>query len=145
MAGCRIPWEDRPSVSIYVAAPDFDWVDTTLLDQLETALRYHNFSPHRPVKENGQVDVADGRAVAEAFVADMELLTGARLVIGVRLFNDVGMLLEVGWAAGRGIPVILWDPSGRFDNVWIAELPDRRATTLEEVVRQVFSVAGSRA
>lgn len=138
----HVAWEDRPDHHIYIAAPDFDWVDTRLLDQLEAALRYHNFSPHRPVREFGQIEVTDRAACELVFAKDRELIDASSIVVAVLLFNDPGTLLEAGYAAGRGIPVILWDPLDRFDNAWLWSLPAARVAHLEEVVRHVFLQAG---
>lgn len=49
------------------------------------------------------------RAVGEAFVADIALLSGSQIVVAGRLFNDAGTSLDAGWAAGHGIPAVMWD------------------------------------
>lgn len=36
--------------NIYIAAPDFPYVNTTLLDQLKESLEYHNFNPRLPMR-----------------------------------------------------------------------------------------------
>lgn len=141
LPGPHLGWEDRSDRHIYIAAPDFDWVDTDLLDQLESALRYHNFTPRRPVREFGQADVTDRQLCEKVFTRDRDAIDGAAMVVAVLLFNDPGTLLEAGYAAGRGTPVILWDPLRRFDNVWLWGLPTFRAESLEDVIRHVFVTA----
>ena len=43
MEGIRVPWNERVNYPIYMAAPDFDYVDTKKLDVLEESLFYHHF------------------------------------------------------------------------------------------------------
>jgi hypothetical protein len=49
LRGKRLGWEDRPNKKVYIAAPDFPDVETSALDDLEEALRYHNFDVVRPI------------------------------------------------------------------------------------------------
>jgi hypothetical protein len=91
----------------------------------------------------GQVDVANRAECTRAFEADRSLIDGSALLVVVLLYNDPGSLLEAGYAIGRGIPVVLWDPSGRFDNVWLWSLPTARATTLDEVIAATFRILGA--
>lgn len=41
LVGIRLSWSERVHINIYLAAPDFPNVDTSLLDQLKESLLYH--------------------------------------------------------------------------------------------------------
>ena len=57
------------------------------------------------------------------------------------LFSDPGTLMELGYAKAKGLPVILWDPYGRADNVWLQMLPDAVVGELDDVIQEVFLAA----
>ena len=143
LAGVVAAWERRREHPIYVAAPDFDWVDRRPVDQLAEALSYHGFVARLPVRENGQLGVdatsADRQRVAEA---DLRVLSECSLLVAVLLFDDPGTLVEVGLALERGLPVIVYDPYRRAANPMLTQLPTRVATTLDETIAAVFEVVG---
>lgn len=45
LKGFRLSWEERPNYHIYIAGPDFPHEDTRLIEELDNALKYHNFPP----------------------------------------------------------------------------------------------------
>jgi hypothetical protein len=137
--GVSLPWELRPRFNIYLAAPDFDDVNTAPLDSLASALTYHNFSPHRPVKEHGQMkkdsSTDEKRSLAEA---DLGLLARCGLMIAVLLYDDPGTFIEIGIALERKIPVIVFDPFARASNLMLTELPVLVSSDLGKVIAEVF-------
>jgi nucleoside 2-deoxyribosyltransferase/sugar/nucleoside kinase (ribokinase family) len=139
LEGVKLPWETRSKINIYLAAPDFSYVDTTPLDQLADALAYHNFSPRRPVRENGQARLDSPRTekirLAEA---DLHLLGNCELMIAVLLYDDPGTLIEVGIALNRMMPVIVYDPFNAAKNLMLTELPVLVSSDLDGVVTEVF-------
>jgi nucleoside 2-deoxyribosyltransferase len=141
-AGVFLPWEVRKKINIYLAAPDFDYVNTTPITTLYDALVYHNFSPRRPIKENGQASAnstaTEKRRLAEA---DLSLLAECNLLIAVLLYDDPGTLIEVGIALERKIPVIVFDPYARADNLMLTTLPDFVSRDLDSVIVEVFKQA----
>jgi nucleoside 2-deoxyribosyltransferase len=134
-----LPWEARPSRPIYIAAPDFDYVNTSAIDALEAALKYHNFRPRRPVKENGQAKVDmtpnDKRVL---YGMDIQLLAQCGVVVGVNIYDDPGTLIELGMAVERGIPTFVYDPSGRAQNVMLVCAPDLVSSSLDKIVTATF-------
>ena len=138
--GCILPWEVRQNCHIYIAAPDFDFVDTRCVDTVCDSLIYHNFVPHRPVKENGQMsENADKLERARLFSADMTLLNKCNMLLAVLLNNDPGTLIEIGMAVQRGIPTIVYDPYGMADNCMLTESPTLVSCDLDEVISKVFT------
>lgn len=145
LGGVVLPWELRKKIHIYLAAPDFDYVDTAPLEALAEALTYHNFSPHRPIHEHGQARddsrAAEKRQLAEA---DLDLLSICDLLVAVLLYDDPGTLIEIGVALEKQIPVIIFDPFKRASNLMLTELPILVSADLDRVIAEVFIQAGKR-
>lgn len=140
MRGVVLPWESRAGINIYVAAPDFDYIDRSYIDQIVDALKYHNFTPRMPVRENGQMGKDADRARRQALCdADIRMLRECQLVVAIVLFNDPGTLIEIGMAIEAGKPVIVFDPYGRADNLILTELPSVVTADMDEVIATVFS------
>lgn len=138
--GCILPWEIRQKCHIYLAAPDFNHVDSFSFDHLEECLSYHNFVLHRPIKENGQLPLrADKAKSRELFNKDMELLGRCNMVIAMLPFNDPGTLIEIGIACERRIPTILFDSDKQAYNCMLTELPDKICTDWDELICEIFS------
>lgn len=139
LGGTTLPWEKRKKINIYIAAPDFDFIDTTPIDKLVENLIYHNFTPRRPIKENGQMEKNATKARRqELFSKDMVMLSECSVLIGVLLYDDPGTLLEIGWAAAKGIPSIVYDPFNRATNCMLTELPDVISSDLDVIISEVF-------
>ena len=139
-SGCFLPWDVRQKCHIYIAAPDFSFVDTKQIDVLCDCLNYHHFMPHRPIKENGQMsEGADKQERIGLFCADMTLLGNCNMLIAVLLYNDPGTLIEIGLAAERRIPTLVYDPNKIADNCMLTELPTLVSSDLDEIIAKVFT------
>lgn len=140
LSGNVVPWETRQDISIYLAAPDFDFVDTRPVDELAAALTYHNFRPRRPVRENGQMEPEATKERRRSLLSsDLQLLDECKILVAVLLYNDPGTLIELGMAAERGLPVIVYDPYRQADNLFLTELPVALSSELDVVVTAVFT------
>jgi nucleoside 2-deoxyribosyltransferase len=140
--GVSLPWEARPSRQIYIAAPDFDFMNTQPIDRICDALCYHNFIPRRPVREHGQIgthSTAEKRAALCA--ADLELMNKCDMMIGILLSNDPGTLIEIGMAVQQKMPVIVYDPYEQAQNLMLIELPNLVSHSLDAVISEVFRLA----
>lgn len=139
MEGIRVPWNERVNYPIYMAAPDFDCVDTKKVDVLEESLLYHNFKPRRPIQENGQVnkdmDINEERAI---FAEDMRLLSECKIMIATLLYNDQGTLVEIGNYQANGKPIILYDPYLKLDNMFLKNSCTYYCKTKSQVIDAVF-------
>ena len=139
LQGVSLPWESRPKQYIYIAAPDFDYIDRTPLKELEEALVYHNFSPRFPVREHGQArkDSTDAQR-AELCNADLSLLEECAMLLAVLLYDDPGTLIEIGVAIGKGMPVIVYDPYRKAENLILTEAPMLISSDLDSIISAVF-------
>ncbi|GAB4022704.1 nucleoside 2-deoxyribosyltransferase [Spirosoma migulaei] len=141
MAGISLPWEQRRQINVYIAAPDFDFVDTSPIENVVNSLNYHNFSPRRPVKENGQMaDDANKNRRQELFSKDMIMLEQCQILIAVLLYNDPGTLIEIGLASAKGLPTIVYDPYQIAKNCMLTELPDLVTNDLDYLIAEFFSI-----
>ncbi len=139
LKGVSLPWEKRKDIHIYIAAPDFDFIDTSLIDLLEANLKYHNFSPRRPVKENGQMEKeATPDRKQELFLKDMALLKECHILIAVLLYNDPGTLIEIGLFAEKGRPTFVYDPNNYATNCMLTQLPTLLSNDLDTIMSSVF-------
>lgn len=142
LGGVSIPWQKRSAFNIYIAAPDFDFLDTREIDRVADSLSYHNFSPRRPIKENGQMEAnAEKARKKELFDKDMALIGECKILVAVILNHDPGTLVEIGFAMGIGMPAIVYDPYNLANNCMLSELPTLVSNSLDEVVSEVFKQA----
>ncbi|MCE6992930.1 nucleoside 2-deoxyribosyltransferase [Dyadobacter sp. CY323] len=139
LGGVYIPWESRKAINVYIAAPDFNFVDTSPIDEVANSLEYHNFSPRRPIKENGQMEEnADKTRRQQIFSTDMVLLDSCQILVAVLIYNDPGTLIEIGLASARGLPVFVYDPFSIANNCMLTELPDLVSSDLDELIAEIF-------
>ncbi|QCP48331.1 sugar kinase [Trinickia violacea] len=120
LGGTVLPWHDRPRYSIYLAGPDFSYVDKPELDRATASLAYHNFSVRRPIQENGELKRPAGMAdLHRAYHVDYALLKECDAVFAVPLGRDPGTLVEIGMAIALGKPVVTYDPRKENENTMV--------------------------
>lgn len=140
--GVLLPWDVRKGINIYIAAPDFDFVDTKPIDFMCQALEYHNFTPRRPIKENGQMSKEAGKVERQKlFQSDMALIDSCQMMLAVLLYNDPGTLIEIGVAAEKGMPVLVYDPYSIADNCMLTEIPNVVSASADHIISELFKYA----
>jgi hypothetical protein len=145
LRGVRIAWEDRPCLNIYLAAPDFPYNDTRIIDELERALAYHNFSPRRPVRENGMADDRMSPAQRRSlYYQDLQLLDDCAVLVAIPINADPGTFSELGWFAQSGRPTILFDPKNSVRNLFALNVATRTCVTLAGVIDSIFELIGAK-
>ena len=139
--GVRVPWFTRPQYPIYMAAPDFNYINSTLFDNLIAALKYHHFIPRLPIRENGQVSNSSAeKDKEEVYFKDLNLLDTCKLMIASLLTNDQGTLVEIGYYKKAGKPIILFDPYNIASNMFLDKSCDYYCHTINDVINAVFFV-----
>ena len=142
LQGTILNWENRNDINIYIAAPDFDFVDTSLIDTLEKSLIYHNFSPIRPIKVNGQMKESDSsQQKRQYYNEDIRLLNKCKIVICVLLYNDPGTLVEIGIASERQIPILLYDPFNIAQNCMLTHSCSLVTNNMDEIICETFIIS----
>ena len=82
---------------------------------------------------------ADKKERLGLFCADMALLGECNMLVAVLLYNDPGTLIEIGLAAQRGIPTLVYDPNKIADNCMLTELPTLVSSDMDEIIAKVFT------
>lgn len=141
--GIRLSWEKRKNKHIYIAAPDFPHIDTTILEQLKTVLEHHNFFPRFPIKENGLVDKnMSFNEKLSIYEKDIELLNECELLIAILLYNDPGTLVELGIFKQMNKPVIIFDPLSICDNNFVIYTADFISSSIDGILSAVYNFLG---
>ena len=121
LGGTILPWHVRPLFPIYLAAPDFSYIEKPEVDRAVEALRYHNFVVRRPIEENGELLLGSNASLLKnTFLKDVALLDECKAVFAVPLARDPGTLVEIGIAIARDQPVITFDPRRENNNTMVA-------------------------
>ncbi|WP_162250047.1 MULTISPECIES: nucleoside 2-deoxyribosyltransferase [unclassified Bradyrhizobium] len=145
LGGTFLPWNMRPQAQIYFAAPDFANADRAAIDKALKALAYHNFSPRRPVVENGELPPNSNAATLRAiYEKDCELLKKCALVFAVPTERDPGTLVEIGLAIEAGIPVVTYDPSRKNNNTMVIAGSSFYSSDLDACLNAVFQLLSQR-
>ncbi len=146
LAGIRLPWDTRKTKHIYIAGPDFPIMDRTYFEKVDIALNYHNFSPHRPIIENGvYTGEEDYHIQQNIYNEDVRLMEISELMVVVLLNDDPGTLVEIGWMNKKGKPIILFDPFHIVHNLFLKKSVTCIVHSLDEVIYHVFRLLGSTA
>jgi nucleoside 2-deoxyribosyltransferase len=139
--GAFLPWNARPSLQIYFAAPDFTNGNRTAIDEALEALTYHNFKPRRPVVEHGELPPNSSAAMLQnTYARDRDLLKQCALVFAVPTQRDPGTLVEVGLAIEAGIPVVTYDPRSECNNTMVMAGSSFYSASLDSCLNGVFQI-----
>ncbi|NKM80187.1 nucleoside 2-deoxyribosyltransferase [Rhizobium leguminosarum] len=121
LGGTVLPWHARPHFPLYLAAPDFSYVEKPEVDRAVDSLHYHNFVVRRPIEENGELPLGSDPALLQhTFRSDIALLDECKAVFAVPLARDPGTLVEMGIAIARDQPVITFDPRNENNNTMVS-------------------------
>lgn len=141
--GTHLPWHERPQRSIYLAAPDFTYLEKPEVDNAVESLAYHNFRVRRPVQENGELALdAKYSDRLETYGRDVALLRECDIVFAVPLGRDPGTLAEIGIALAINKPVVTFDPRGENNNTIIVAGSACYSRQLDECLNAVFQLLG---
>lgn len=140
LGGTVLPWHDRQAYSIYLAGPDFSYVEKQELDRAVASLEYHNFRVLRPIAENGELSrPASESELRRTYHLDCQLLRECDAVFAIPLNCDPGTLVEIGMAREMGKPVITYDPRSENDNTMVLVGSSTYSSDLDECLNGTFS------
>lgn len=140
LGGTALPWHDRQNYSIYLAGPDFSYVEKSELDHAVSSLAYHNFKVRRPVLEHGELKrPASAGELRRTYNMDRCLLAECDAVFAVPLDRDPGTLVEIGMALEIGKPVITYDPRRQNENTMVVGGSAKYSAELDTCLNGVFS------
>ena len=140
MGGVSLPWEERPSFSIYLASPDFSYQRSKHIDNVINSLEYHNFRVRRPVKENGELSTESKISdLWKAYRKDVNLLEECVLLFAIPTKKDPGTLVEIGMAIEKNIPVVVFDPESECYNTMVVAGAFCYSSSLDRCLNAVFT------
>ncbi|WP_227590651.1 nucleoside 2-deoxyribosyltransferase [Cereibacter sphaeroides] len=141
LGGVLLPWHDRPHFEIYLAAPDFSYMEKAEVDAAVEALLYHNFTVRRPVQDNGEAcPGTPAEDLRSYYDRDVELLRRCSLVFAVPLNRDPGTLVEIGLAIAAGTPVVTYDPRQENNNTMVICGSDAYSDDLDQCLNSTFEL-----
>ncbi|SFI03022.1 Nucleoside 2-deoxyribosyltransferase [Collimonas sp. OK307] len=140
LGGTMLPWHDRQQFSIYLAGPDFSYVEKPELDRAVDSLTYHNFKVRRPIQENGELTRPASKSdINRTYRLDYRLLVECDAVFAVPLGRDPGTLVEIGIAIALGKPVVTFDPRRENDNTMVVGGSVVYSSSLDECLKGTFN------
>ncbi|WP_026793242.1 nucleoside 2-deoxyribosyltransferase [Pleomorphomonas oryzae] len=140
LGGVQLPWHERSEYNIYLAAPDFSYIDKREIDEAVRSLQYHNFKIRRPIQENGEATQgADTSNLLHFYTKDLELLEQCVAVFSIPLNRDPGTLIETGWAIAKRKPVITFDPRKENNNTMVMCGSDVYSSDLDTCLNGLFN------
>lgn len=140
LGGTVLSWHDRQKFSIYLAGPDFSYINKVELDRAVASLEYHNFNVRRPIVENGELPPhSSGEDLRQTYDKDYQLLKECDMVFAVPLERDPGTLVEIGMAIAIGKPVVTFDPRGENNNTMVMCGSDVYSATLDDCLNGTFN------
>lgn len=140
LGGVQLPWHDRPQLQIYLAAPDFSYIEKPEIDAAIAALEYHNFVVRRPIKENGEASPNTPiDKLRHFYFTDVALLEQCAVIFAIPLARDPGTLIEMGMAMQKGMPVITYDPRQENNNTMVVCGSKSYSDDLDTCLNGLFS------
>ncbi|MBI5590749.1 MAG: nucleoside 2-deoxyribosyltransferase [Deltaproteobacteria bacterium] len=141
LGGTVLPWHHRQNYSIYLAGPDFSYVEKQELDCAADSLTYHNFKVRRPILKNGELKrPASESDLRRTYQMDCHLLKECDVVFAVPLDRDPGTLVELGMAIEMGKPVITYDPRCENENTMVVAGSSIYSADLDTCLNGTFNV-----
>ncbi|WP_263770128.1 nucleoside 2-deoxyribosyltransferase [Propionivibrio soli] len=139
LGGTILPWHERQQFAIYLAGPDFSYVDKTEVDRAAESLAYHNFNVRRPIMENGELQRPASQVdLIRTYHMDYQLLKECEAVFAIPLGRDPGTLVEIGIAIALGKPVITFDPRNENNNTMLVVGSSVYSANLDECLNGTF-------
>ncbi|MCU7936045.1 MAG: nucleoside 2-deoxyribosyltransferase [Candidatus Thiodiazotropha sp. (ex Dulcina madagascariensis)] len=141
LGGTFLPWHERQNFPIYLAGPDFSYVEKREFDVAADSLTYHNFLLRRPILENGQIDRNSGSAIInETYELDISIIRECAVVFAVPLGRDPGTLVEIGIAIEMGKPIITYDPRKENNNTMVIGGSEVYSDNLDSCLNGLFEI-----
>ena len=139
--GVCLPWHERPKYNIYLAAPDFSYIDRKDLDYAIASMEYHNFTLRRPIVENGELNEESSELERrQTYFQDVKLIEECDVVFAIPLNRDPGTLIEIGIAQATQKPVVTYDPNAENDNNMVIMGSNSYSTDLDSSLNSIFDI-----
>ena len=120
-------------MKIYLAAGWFSPKQLALVEALETVFSEHDlFSPRSEGALGGKTKEEREALAPVFFESNCKHIEDSDLVFAVVDDRDLGVVWEIGYAHGVGVPIVTFSNEGHGLNLMIAQCAERHVQGLEE-------------
>lgn len=110
---------------IYLASPFFNSEETNKLEIVKTILRDKGLDVFVPNEhQNPQLEFGSLEWRAATFKSDVDAIDNCDVMVAINCqgnYDDAGTMWEIGYAFAKGIPVVLFNNTGKTINLMIAD------------------------
>ena len=127
---------------IYLASPFFNSEETNKLEIVKTILRDKGLDVFVPNEhQNPQLEFGSLEWRAATFKSDVDAIDNCDVMVAVNCqgnYDDAGTMWEIGYAFAKGIPVVLFNNTGKTINLMIADSLHSLLTSYDELQEYDF-------
>lgn len=127
---------------IYLASPFFNSEETNKLEIVKTILRDKGLDVFVPNEhQNPQLEFGSLEWRAATFKSDVDAIDNCDVMVAINCqgnYDDAGTMWEIGYAFAKGIPVVLFNNTGKTINLMIADSLHSLLTSYDELQEYDF-------
>lgn len=127
---------------IYLASPFFNSEETNKLEMVKTILRDKGLDVFVPNEhQNPQLEFGSLEWRAATFKSDVDAIDNCDVMVAVNCqgnYDDAGTMWEIGYAFAKGIPVVVFNNTGKTINLMIADSLHSLLTSYDELQEYDF-------
>ena len=127
---------------IYLASPFFNSEETNKLEIVKTILRDKGLDVFVPNEhQNPQLEYGSLEWRAATFKSDVDAIDNCDVMVAINCqgnYDDAGTMWEIGYAFAKGIPVVVFNNTGKTINLMIADSLHSLLTSYDELQEYDF-------
>ena len=127
---------------IYLASPFFKSEETNKLEIVKTILRDKELDVFVPNEhQNPQLEFGSLEWRAATFKSDVDAIDNCDVMVAINCqgnYDDAGTMWEIGYAFAKGIPVVVFNNTGKTINLMIADSLHSLLTSYDELQEYDF-------
>ena len=127
---------------IYLASPFFNSEETNKLEIVKTILRDKGLDVFVPNEhQNPQLEFGSLEWRAATFKSDVDAIDNCDVMVAINCqgnYDDAGTMWEIGYAFAKGIPVVVFNNTGKTINLMIANSLHSLLTSYDELQEYDF-------
>lgn len=127
---------------IYLASPFFNSEETNKLEMVKTILRDKGLDVFVPNEhQNPQLEFGSLEWRAATFKSDVDAIDNCDVMVAINCqgnYDDAGTMWEIGYAFAKGIPVVVFNNTGKTINLMIADSLHSLLTSYDELQEYDF-------
>ena len=129
-------------MKIYLASPFFNSEETNKLEIVKTILRDKGLDVFVPNEhQNPQLEFGSLEWRAATFKSDVDAIDNCDVMVAINCqgnYDDAGTMWEIGYAFAKGIPVVVFNNTGKTINLMIADSLHSLLTSYDELQEYDF-------